>query len=205
MEVFQRYGEPGLLRAMNRIYKATNRDMQVLEKFATFQYAAGPPVVTNPFDLPSDWGKLFDIRDQNDDDLTYVDPDLFDDTLSDTYTIRANQIDFSSFDEDNQVLTVWYYSEGYKLVIDGSGVGGAVATGEVKTPEWNNSHEFLFYAVVAELSGLNDMEIRQFKTFRENLARNHYDKQGSTPARTLPHTVKNPYIDDYEYPTTRRR
>lgn len=205
MEVFQRYGEPGLLRAMNRIYKATNRYMQVLEKSVIFQYDAGPPILTSPFDLPSDWGKLFDIRDQNDDDLTYVDPDLFDDTLSDTFTIRANQIYFSSFDEDNQVLTVWYYSEGYKLVIDGSGAGGAVSAGEVKSPEWNNSHEFLFYAGVAELAGLNAMEMMQFKTFRENLARTQYDKQGSTPARTLPHKIKNPYIDDYEYPTTRHR
>ena len=70
MEVFQRYGEPGVLRVMNRIYKATNRDLQCLERSTTFQYSAGPPVVTTPFDLPSDWGKLFDIRDQNDDDVT---------------------------------------------------------------------------------------------------------------------------------------
>jgi hypothetical protein len=200
MEVFKRYGEPGVLRVMNRIYKATNRDMQVLEKSTTFQYAAGPPIVTTPFDLPSDWGKLFDIRDQNDDDLTYMDPDLFDITMNDTYTIRGSKIYFSSFDTANDIYTVWYYSQGLTLLID-----SPVAGTSVSTPEWLNNHDFLFYAVVAELAGLNNAEALQYRTLKENLSRTHYDKQGSTPARTLPHHVKNPYIDDYEYPTTRRR
>jgi hypothetical protein len=200
MEVFRRYGEPGVLRVMNRIYKATNRDLQCLEKSTTFQYAAGPPIVTSPFTLPSDWGKLFDIRDENDDDLTYLDPDLYDNTLQNCYTIRGNTIYFSSFDTANNVYTVWYYSQGLTLLID-----SPVAGTSVSTPEWLNNHDFLFYAVVAELAGLVGMEIQQFKTIRENLARTQYDKQGSTPARTVPHVTKSPYIDDYEYPTTRHR
>ena len=200
IDIFQRYGEPGVLRIMNRIYKATNRDLQVLEKSTTFQYAVGPPIVTTPFTLPSDWGKLFDIRDQNDDDWTYMDPDMYNNTMTKTFTIRGSTIYFSSFSTANDILTVWYYSEGLKLLIDSPVAGVSVAT-----PEWPNSHDFLYYAVVAEITPLNEAEAMQFRTFRENLSRNQYDKQGSTPARTLPHEIKNPYIDDYEYPTTRHR
>jgi hypothetical protein len=201
-EVFERYGEPGILRVMNRQYKAFNRDMQVLEKSTIFNDGGGG---TSPFTLPNDYGKEFDIVDENEDPLTYIDYDLFDDDEDGMYSIRGNQIFFGNFDATNNEFTMSYYSTGNKLVIDGSGGGGALASDEASTPEWVNSHELLFYSVVAELQGLNEMELLTFKTTKENLARTHYDKQGSTPARTHPHSTapKNKYIDDYEYPYTR--
>jgi hypothetical protein len=201
-EVFERYGEPGILRVMNRQYKAFNRDMQVLEKQVTFQEVVAP-AATNPFDLPSDWGKEFNIVDQNDDPLTYIDADLFDSDEDGTYTIRGSKIEFGSYSAADDIYTVDYYSTGKKLVI--LDAGGALAADEIDSPEWVNSHELLFYSVVAELEGLNEMELVTFRMTKENLARTHYDKQGSTPARTQPHTTspKNKYIDDYEYPYTR--
>lgn len=201
-ETFERYGEPGILRVMNRQYGAINRDLQVLEKSTQFNASLD---TDPPFILPSDYGKEFEIYDENEDDLTFVDSALFDDNEDGTYTIRGNQIYFGNWDKAVNTVTMWYYSTGKKLVVDGSGDGGALATNEANSPEWVNSHELLFYSVVAELQGLNQMELVTFKMLKENLARNQYDKQGSTPARTQPHTTspKNRYIDDYEYPYTR--
>jgi len=201
-EVFERYGEPGILKVMNRHYRSLNRDLQVLEKSTTFNAGLD---TDQPFDLPSDYGKEMEIYDENDDDLTYVDSSQFDEDEDGTYTIRGSQIYFGNWDSASNTVTMWYYSEGKKLVIDGSGGGGALASDETDSPEWVNSHDLLFYSVVGELQGLNEMEVVTFKTLKENLARNQYDKQGSTPLRTQPHSTspKNRYIDDYEYPYTR--
>jgi len=194
-ETFSKYGEPGILRAMNRIYRITNRKEQCLEKTATFQ-ESGDYGSTNPFNLPGKdiWGKEFDMRDANDYPITFVDPVNYDEDQDATWTIIGDKIYFGAY-ADTEVFTMRYFSQGYTLVIKDD---GDLASDEVNEPEWNNSHDYLYYAVIAELDKLNEHESKMFRDALQNLRRNQYDRQSSTPATSYPYKRKESYIDDFE-------
>lgn len=197
-EVFARYGEPGILRAINRLYHNLNRETECLEKNHTL---AGD----HPFALPDDVIKIFDIRDQNDDQIVFVNPEVFDSEEDDYWTIRNRCIEISSYDETSETFTIQYFSSGFELVIT-----VADPLTEVNEPEWpeKSLHSILFYGVVTELSQKHDsykQDRLEYYRLKNELMRLNWDKQSATPSRIVPHQAPpaNKYVDEYERPYKR--
>lgn len=188
IDLFNLYGEPGILQIVNRAYKNVNREKLCLEKsYEVTESEAGTV-------LPTDWIRAF-AHDQ--DELFYVDYREFDPKVDHTYTIVNNTIYFGSPDSSNTV-TFYYYSSGYKLVRSDAGIK------EVTIPEWREEslHSYLYYAVLVELGIANKFEIAEYVRIKSELNTLNYDKDDINPTRTVPlvGSPKNKYIDDYEKP-----
>jgi len=190
-DIFQRYGEQGILRAINRIYKNLNRELLCLEKELEITETS------TGYSLPADWIKAFAC---DDDDLVYVNPEVFDPDENGFYTIRANKMYFGSPATDNSVK-FYYYSSGLTLV------SGTPLAGQVSTPEWQEAslHSILIYGARAELSKKHDGyvdDVLEFRRLKIQLGTLNYERDSISPSRIVPHQTspKNRYIDDYEKP-----
>jgi hypothetical protein len=199
LAIFTKYGEPGVLRAMNRIYHNLNRECECLEKSTTLSG------VNHPFTIPTDMIKIFDIKDQNGDQVVYVNPEVFDEDDDGFWTIRNNKIEISNYDSDEDSFILHYFSSGLELfvtVLD--------ALTEIAAPEWPevSLHSVLYYGTLTELCTVHEtyqQDRIEFYRLKGQLMQMNYDRQSSTPSRSIPHQASpaNKYIDEYEKPYTR--
>jgi len=193
IEIFKKYGEPGLLEIMNRRYKNLNREYKCLEKSKTITEAASVA-------LTADWIEPFAMDKDNVDNWTYVNPEIF---LADEdyiYTIKNNKIYFGNFDATN-TITFDYFSSGLVLA-------RALTTPDdglkAISPEWQEEslHSLLFYAVLVELGAASKHDYIDYERLKTELHKSHYKRQAIQPnaVYTSGKSPKSRYIDDYEYP-----
>lgn len=140
----KRYGEPGTLSAMNRIYLNINRRYKPLEEVWTPDFSTG----NSSFDTPDDFIMPF----RTDPAYDYIDKSRWNTELlgSDkVFTLYGDQIHFNNVDTSTEI-DVHYYSSGKTLVNKAT---GDLGDNEVNEPEWKKDfHQILLYGTCIELT-----------------------------------------------------
>lgn len=201
-DILRRGGEPYILRTMNRLYKQLNHEHKCLQKSQSITEDSGSGSA-----LPSDWilpFAIWDANDEREENLVFKNPEMFDPSEDDTFTIQKGYIYFGSGD-GTTTRTFWYYSTGLTLVNSTS--PGAT---EVNAPEWPREalHSILFHGTCIRLARNYEMfenDLIEFRRLESDLKELHYNLQTTDPARTQPHGKVQKWIDDYERPYTLER
>ncbi len=171
------FRRPVILRAMKLVYRRTNEkyrglvSREVEYTFSTVDVDAGTNYKTKPIDIivPYKVNPKHDWRE----------PNVFMNDEAHTYTIDLGYIYFA---QATAVPTykVRYYSYGWILV---ELEDGAVAFGEVNTPEWDeNFYDYLIKATCMELSSNYPqikMDIAELPAMRAALLRHVSSKQAT--------------------------
>ena len=175
VDVLKRYGEPGILRMLNRLYTQLNRKYKLVYKSYTPDFSGG----LNSFTLPDDFVAIISVDTSV--NFIFVDPNDYDPDSSDTtISIKGKSITFTGTDASSSFV-FYYQSSGYSLVNKTSGLGSA----EVNEPEWPDSlHDVLFYGVCTRLSNKYDMyqtDLVEYENGQRELSANEIRSQEVTP------------------------
>ena len=171
---------PHIQRTLDRLYHRLCKDYRLVQDYEEMDFSTLDPFV-HYWTLPRWFMKLYKL----DPNFEWREPDEFDSTEADTYTIDGGKIHFGGIDETS-VITMYFYSSGKPFTTKAT---AQLEEGEINEPEWTDRSldQALYYGACIELSDKypgRDHDIREFERMRARMA-DSFDSQQDKD-QTLP-------------------